>query len=141
MGVRSCPLTDPLVVAVDLAARRLEGAVRGTSILIGDEMMAVFDAPDVGRQELIPTCSQFLVHEQYEEERTESPHEWCCHPAKQTGAISSRNCPRMGLDIDRTRSDGGTSDRVRSSPQGRWGAAKRLSTILPRPSAAKVWVW
>jgi hypothetical protein len=45
------------------------------SILIGDEMMAVFDAPDVERQELILTCSQFLVQEQYEEERTESPHE------------------------------------------------------------------
>src|ERR1035437_4751720 len=36
----------------------------------------------------------------------------------------------MGLDIDRTRSDGGTSDRVRLSPQAR-GAAKRSSTILP----------
>jgi hypothetical protein len=45
------------------------------SILIGDEMMAVFDAPDVERQELIHTCSQFLVQEQYEEKRTESPHE------------------------------------------------------------------
>lgn len=27
---------------------------------------------------------------------------------RQTDAISSRNCPRTGLDIDRTRSDGGT---------------------------------
>ena len=45
------------------------------SILIGHEMMAVFDAPDVERQELILACSQFLVQEQYEEERTESPHE------------------------------------------------------------------
>jgi hypothetical protein len=43
--------------------------------MIGDEMIAVFDAPDVERQELIPTCSQFLVQEQYEEECTESPHE------------------------------------------------------------------
>ena len=60
---------------------------------------------------------------------------------RQTDAISSRNCPRTGLDIDRTRSDGGDLDRVRSSPQARCGAAKRLSTILPRPSAAKVWVW
>jgi hypothetical protein len=49
----SIPVGDPLVVAVDLAAWRLERAVRGASILIGDEMMAVFDAPDVERQELI----------------------------------------------------------------------------------------
>jgi hypothetical protein len=41
----------------------------GVSTLIDDEMMAVFDALDGQRQELILICSQFLLEEQQEDER------------------------------------------------------------------------
>jgi YidC/Oxa1 family membrane protein insertase len=44
--------------------------------------------------------------------------------------VESRNCPRMGVDIGRTRSDGGTSDRVRSSPQARWGGGEAIKHHL-----------
>jgi hypothetical protein len=39
------------------------------STLIDNEMMAVFDALDGQRQELILICSQFLLEEQQEDER------------------------------------------------------------------------
>jgi hypothetical protein len=39
------------------------------STLTDAEMMAVFDALDGDRQELILTCSQMLLEEQHEEER------------------------------------------------------------------------
>jgi hypothetical protein len=41
----------------------------GVSTVMDDEMMAVFDALDGHRPELILTCSQFLLEEQREDER------------------------------------------------------------------------
>jgi hypothetical protein len=41
----------------------------GVGTVMGDEMMAVFHALDGQRQELILTCSQFLLEEQQVDER------------------------------------------------------------------------
>jgi hypothetical protein len=84
------------------------------STVIDDEMMAVFDALDTRRKELILTCSQFLLEEQQEDERDQrtAPARLSTHLVGHLDGISTtrREVVKLGAKASRRGPVGQRSD-------------------------------